>query len=664
MLTEPSPHAHEQLNAAINLAKDGVTADQLLAELPGSSDELLQDLLHQGVLARDADGILRPRYSDIRWHADGSATAFDIQLGQRFRFVPVNDRDEVESLRRAIIDGVRCDVVEDDRPAPRRRTLAIAAVGVACILAVAVAIGWFRPQPPLYVAVMRPQVAESMAQGSAEVVRASTINALLNLKNVYALSGSDVDRVGSDPKVVARAVGADEVLTAEITAADDGGFRIELVRAGGKERKVASFSLAVFGARQVALASLADLTSSHVGDLFSDRRFKERSLKLKASGDDYARYATIMQKMYEPGVAYELVLDELTELRKSSPGLIAVYGLEASTSRYLYQVTTDERYRNRAEEALARGLEVAPDDPRILYSGAELALAFNDLEMTEDLIRRVELAAPLHPRLWLLKSRAAEARGEYRSALEIIAEAISRQPTWRQYRTMADIEIGCGVTLENESPIDAARRHLGKAIELAPDNHSVLGKLGELELNRGSPLAARDAFQRAASIQPQHSYLANLGLIEILIGDYDKAVSYLRRALVRGSRVPTVLLSLADALVLVGEMDEARDLYQEIADSIDDSVKPVRMTYKAIALARIGDRDGALALIQEALDASDSEEVVYQASTVYALLDNNQEASRLAAASLRQGRNPVWFTSLPWFDQVELGDLGSAGDEG
>jgi tetratricopeptide (TPR) repeat protein len=661
-VAEPSPNEH--IETAINLAKDGITADQLLAGLPGSSGELLQDLLHQGVLARDADGVLRPRYNDIKWHADGSATAFDIQLRQRFRFVPVNDRDEVVSLRRAVINGVRCDVIEDDRPAQRRRTVAVTtAAGLACTLAVVVAIGWFRPQPPLYVAVMRPQVAESMGQGPAEVVRASTINALLNLKDVYAVSGSDVDRVGSDPDVVATAVGADEVLTAAITAANDGGYQIELIRAGGQERKIATFSLAVLGTRQAALASLADLTSSHVSDLFGERRLKRRALKLRASGDDYARYATILQKMYEPGVAYELVLDELTELRKSSPGLIAVYSLEASTSRYLYQVTADDRYRRRAEEVLASGLEVAPEDPRILYSGAELALAFDDLEMTEDLIRRVELAAPLHPRLWLLKSRAAEARGEFRAALEIIAEAIDRQPTWRQYRTMADIEMACDLTLEGGSSIDAARTHLERAIELAPDNHTVLGKLGELELSHGSPQAARDALQDAATIQPEHAYLANLGMAEILLGDYEEAISYLRRALARGSRIPTVLLSLADALVLAGNQAEAVELYQEVADSIDPSARPLTQTYKAIALARIGDRAGALALIQEALDATESEEVVYQAATVYALLGNNQEVSRLATVSLSNGRNPVWFTSLPWFDQVELEELDSVGDE-
>jgi tetratricopeptide (TPR) repeat protein len=543
------------------------------------------------------------------------------------------------------------------------KAVTAAAAGLTCLLAVAAAIGWLKPLPTLFVAVMRPQVSESLGPGPAEVVRATTINSLLNLHDVYALSGSDVDRVGSDPITVARAVGADEVLTAEVITADDGSYRVELVRISGGERLVATFNLVDVDARHANLASLADLTASHVGVLFRERRVKVKSQNLRATGDDYARYAAIRQVMYEPGVAYELVLDDLTELRKSSPGLVAVYGLEVSTARYLYQVTDDSRYRERADEAFAKGLEIAPEDPRILFSGAELAFASNDLELTEDLIRRVEDAAPMHPKLWWLKSRASEARGEYRAALGIINEAIAVHPTWMRYQILADIEMDSGITLERGSPIDAARAHLENAIELAPKNHSVLGELGELELNHGSPLAARDALQEAASIQPDHAYLANLGMAEILIGNYEEAISYLRRALARGSRIPTVLLTLADALILTGNQAEALELYQEVADSIDPSARPLTQTYKAIALARIGDRAGALTLIQEALDASESEEVVYQAATVNALLGNNQETSKLATVSLSHGRNPVWFTSLPWFAQVELDDLDSVGDE-
>ena len=61
------------VDRALDLAKEGITAGQLLSKMPEASSELIQDLLHQGVLAKDPDGSLRPRYTQIKWRSDGTA---------------------------------------------------------------------------------------------------------------------------------------------------------------------------------------------------------------------------------------------------------------------------------------------------------------------------------------------------------------------------------------------------------------------------------------------------------------------------------------------------------------------------------------------------------------------------------------------------------------
>jgi tetratricopeptide (TPR) repeat protein len=185
----------------------------------------------------------------------------------------------------------------------------------------------------------------------------------------------------------------------------------------------------------------------------------------------------------------------------------------------------------------------------------------------------------------------------------------------------------------------------------------VLGELGELELYYGSPQAAREAFHKAASIQPLPTYLANLGTAALLLGEYDEAVTYYHRAMARGSRLPALLLSLAYAYTLIGNQTEATKLYTEIIGTVDESGNTGDLACKAVALAQLGQIDQALVLIRETLAASDAIGALPEAATVYALSGDYEEAARLARMSLSHGMNPAWF-NLPWFEQLELDKTG------
>lgn len=650
-LSAKSSTTLKQVERALDLVKDGVTAAQLLSRMPDATPDLVQDLLHQGVLAKGSDGVLRLRYTQVQWRSDGTAVGFDTQLNQRFCFVPIVQGSEASSLRRTIIDGQLCDVLEYSEPI-RTRWL-IPAVLAAVLVAVAVAtVIWLRPLPPLYVAVLRPETIEGTGEGPASAVRSAAINTLTNLREVYAISGTDVDRVGADPATVARAVGADEALITRITSMENR-YQVEIERISGTDRLASSFDLAVVGSYQDGLASLVDLTRSHIGMLYRERPAVRKSNKLTATSADYARFAAIRQKMFDTGVVYEIVLDELTELRKNSPGLVDVYRSEAAVARYLFQVTADPQYKRRAEEAVQKGLQVAPDDARVLMAGAELAIIFNDQELSEELYQKIQQTAPLYPKLWWLGARNAEARGDITAALEIVSEAIEQHPTWSQYQVLADIEMKHSVTLDGSPPIESARAHLYEAIELAPQNHSLLGKLGELELRHGSPQAARAAFHEAASIQPSPSYLANLGTAALLSREYDEAINYYQRAMARGSRLPAILLNLADAYLLTENQSEANKLYMEIIGTIGDSANPHDLARKAVALARLDQADEAVALIEQTLAATDAVEVLLHAATVYAVMGDYQEAARRARTALAHGMNPTLF-NLPWFEQLEL----------
>jgi tetratricopeptide (TPR) repeat protein len=111
-------------------------------------------------------------------------------------------------------------------------------------------------------------------------------------------------------------------------------------------------------------------------------------------------------------------------------------------------------------------------------------------------------------------------------------------------------------------------------------------------------------------------------------------------------------LNLADAEYLQGRKAEAEALYRKVLDLVAQDPAPTfwqNLTIRAQALAHLGQREEAVAAIQQALRAApDNPQVAYEASLVYTVVGDVASARINADRALAAGFDRRWFT-FPWF---------------
>jgi len=108
---------------------------------------------------------------------------------------------------------------------------------------------------------------------------------------------------------------------------------------------------------------------------------------------------------------------------------------------------------------------------------------------------------------------------------------------------------------------DLAGKLLARANDSTNPDWRVLNALGTLEVTRNNRTGAQDYFQRAIQLAPnQPSVLNNLALLYALGGDPAKAETLLRKAAAAGGDVMRIRQNLALVLGVEGKYEEAQQL--------------------------------------------------------------------------------------------------------
>lgn len=120
-------------------------------------------------------------------------------------------------------------------------------------------------------------------------------------------------------------------------------------------------------------------------------------------------------------------------------------------------------------------------------------------------------------------------------ALELMAEAAQQVADWK-----------------------SAEYALKSALSLQPDNIDLKLRLGEVYLATFEASAARDIFKALTEQYPNSDRpWASLGLLEARLGNHDRALEALARAIHENSLLPEVQLANGELLLLQGDVDEA-----------------------------------------------------------------------------------------------------------
>ena len=116
-----------------------------------------------------------------------------------------------------------------------------------------------------------------------------------------------------------------------------------------------------------------------------------------------------------------------------------------------------------------------------------------------------------------------------------------------------------GAMYEKRKDFDGAEREFRKVLQANPKNASALNYLGYMLADRNIRLnEALEMIRQAVDLDPNNgAYLDSLGWVYYRLGDYEKAEQYLRSAIERYSKDPTVHDHLGDVLAKRGNLKDA-----------------------------------------------------------------------------------------------------------
>jgi tetratricopeptide (TPR) repeat protein len=213
---------------------------------------------------------------------------------------------------------------------------------------------------------------------------------------------------------------------------------------------------------------------------------------------------------------------------------------------------------HREDEALKHFREVLRIDPLNLQAhlrAARVLLAKREIDRAQEFAESAQRIDPQSPAVHLFLGHLALIRKDLATAKKHLTQALTFNPRLVRAR------LQMAAVLRNEGKLDEALAQVNAAVRIAPDNAVVFDALGKLQLIRKDFNSAREAFEKAITLQPGDDQESLIGLTEALIeeGQLDRAEEMLRKA-------PARLESRPGIHKVWGDLYEKRGLYPEAVE--------------------------------------------------------------------------------------------------
>ena len=284
--------------------------------------------------------------------------------------------------------------------------------------------------------------------------------------------------------------------------------------------------------------------------------------------------------------------------------------------------TADPSLYSAAEAALQAARRLRPDDALPLVGLGGILLGKHEFA---EALRIGEAATALDPSSSGARAVVVDALvelGRYDDASDAVDQLVDRSVDLTSFARLSYIR-----ELHGDLPgaLEAMQR-AAAAPGLAPENTAfALALVGQLEQQNGRPGPARDAYDAALRLVPQHApSLAGLGRLAVASGDLGMAQDQFERA-VEVLPLPEYVIALGETLEAAGNPTEARNQYD--------------LARAQITLLQAGgvvvDQD--LALFEA--DHGDAARALMLAEAAYAAAPTVRAADALAWALHRSGRD-------------------------
>ena len=226
-------------------------------------------------------------------------------------------------------------------------------------------------------------------------------------------------------------------------------------------------------------------------------------------------------------------------------------GALADVDRLLAAYPEDGRLIPLRSEVLRElGRDQEADDLMRTYGGGFGPGAYSDRMSTPDLILRA--------------NRLLE-EGDSETSLELLRRAVARQPN-----NVAALEL-MAEAAQRGGQWQEAEFALKSALAMQPDNVGLQLRLGEVYIAENELSAARDVFRGITEISPHSDRgWASLGLLEARLGNSERALAHLDRAIEENPLLPEVQLARGELLLLAGAFQPATGALESAANLLHD----------------------------------------------------------------------------------------------
>jgi serine/threonine-protein kinase len=300
-----------------------------------------------------------------------------------------------------------------------------------------------------------------------------------------------------------------------------------------------------------------------------------------------------------------------------------------------YTAAGDTAAANRARLEAERALALDPDDLAVRISMANIYRGTGKADLAARELRQAVALEPGNDNAHRMLAQTLATLGRDAEALEQFRGAIAIRPDyWRNHTALGGYYYR---TAKYDQAVEAFRR----ATELQPEGVAAFANLGASHQALGQYARAIQAYERALVLSPDdHVTLSNIGTIHYAEGRYADAVRAYERACAAAPHRAEYFRNLGDARLRTGDRRAAADAYDEAvslaaeqvklnpqdgrrlaqlavyaakagrhADAERHAARAVSLQpgaadvlyYAAIARALVGNRDGALAMLQGAI---------------------------------------------------------------
>ena len=252
---------------------------------------------------------------------------------------------------------------------------------------------------------------------------------------------------------------------------------------------------------------------------------------------------------------------------KQSPDEPDGYNLIASAYSQKARETGDFSLNARAEEALSRSLEVAPDNYDALKLRAKIFLTYHRFADALEIARRAQTIRPQDHDVYGALTDALVELGDYEEAVRAAQAMVNLRPDTASYSRISYLRELHGDT---EGAIEAMTTAVRAASPQDPENLAWCRvQLGNLLLNGGRPAEAEREFERALQSFPNyHMALDAKARARIAAGDLESASSIYLREQELAPNSADAALALGDLYTRQGQAEEAKRQY-ELFESLE-----------------------------------------------------------------------------------------------